>query len=156
MLAFLKGYSVYTSRTKLLLPADTDITLLLDEMCGKYGFHNVQREVIACGMARVVDVPAILQLATYRGMGSASIRIHDSLCPWNDRCFQLVFDKELIQISEGTEADIELDINTFSAVILGRYSFEDFGFLPNIKVYGNEDNLRKIFYKKDIWIEEGF
>ena len=49
-----------------------------------------------------------------------------------------------------------MTINSFSSAILGRYSAENITMFNDVKVNGNIDNLKKVFYNKSLWFEGQF
>jgi len=158
VLCFLGTYSSYAKGVKLTLPSNVDIGMLLCDLQSAYGKVAVTRELLYRGATRVVDAEAILRLVRYRGAGSARIRITDPYCPWNDKCFRVEFNGSCRSFSEVAleTADIETDINSFSALILGGVSLSDGVMMKNVKIHSHADTLEKIFYKKPLWIEDTF
>ena len=156
MLAFLRSFSSHIKQVKLTLPDDVDLTCLLDEMCGGFGKKNVERAILSVGATRVVNAQRILQIAKYRGKGMVKIGLSDPFCPWNQKNLQVTFDGCCTDIRECADCDVQMDINSFTALILGVYSFAEYPYLGNVTVFGNEENLEKVFYKKPLWIEEHF
>lgn len=153
MLAFLRGFSQIAKQAEIVLPADVDLTGILADFYGGYGRKGVKREVLPSGMHRVVDVRKVLENACYRGKGSVALQISDPQCPWNNGCFRVEFDGRCTKIEEGTNADIQMSINTFTAMILGCRSLENCVFTEQVQLYGNEENLQKVFYQKPAWTE---
>ena len=158
LLAFGATYGSYASRLDLVLPREINISCLLNELTGGFGKKEIQKEQTAMsGMSRVIDVEEILKMARYLGKGRAVIEIKDEQCPWNQDVFRVEFDGRATSVSRTGECpDAVMGIGIFSALILGVYQFEQIRFLPQVVIYGNEENLRKIFYQKACWIEEGF
>ena len=152
------SYGSYASRLDLVLPREINISCLLHELTGGFGKKEIQKEQTAMsGMSRVIDVEEILKMARYLGKGRAVIEIKDEQCPWNQDVFRVEFDGRATSVSRTGECpDAVMGIGIFSALILGVYQFEQIRFLPQVVIYGNEENLRKIFYQKACWIEEGF
>lgn len=156
LLIYLGNLQDYANQMRIPMPEDISLTGLLEETCGGYGARNVKREIVEESATRIVDVRKVLEIARYRGEGSVDLRIHDIYCPWNDTCFHIEFDTICKKICEGTRYDAEMDINAFTVFILGSQAFENYEYLKNVNVYGNLENLKKVFYKKNIWCEERF
>ena len=156
ILAYLASMGSYAKEATLRLPSDVDISFLLQDPRAAYGRKNVRREILYLGTSRVVDVEKVLRLAKYNGKGSVCIKVSDPLCPWNDKCFRVVFDERCITLEEGGTPDAQMSVNAFSALILGAFSMDDYALLEDVEVFGNEENLKKVFYKKPCWIEDSF
>ena len=156
-LSYLGSMSSYAKKATLILPADLDITPMLSEMQSSYGREVVTREILSRGATRVVDVEAVLLRAAYRGAGEARIRVSDPDCPWNNRAFHVQFKGgRATRVEECEECDVEMPIGAFSVMILGGAEIEQSAFFAGVTVHGNEENLKKIFYKKKLWIEDSF
>lgn len=156
LLAFLGSQRPYADEVKLRLPLGVDISAWLTEVCTAYDKRDVRREMVHLGASRVVDVEGVLKLARYLGEGSADIRVVDPACPWNDKCFHVEFDDRCRSVTETDRWDIRLTIGAFTAFILGARDLSEAAFLEGVEIGGNLENLRKIFYKKSIWLEDHF
>lgn len=156
LLAFLGSQRPYVKEVKLRLPVGVDISSWLKEFCSAYDKRNVRRELLHLGSSRVVDVEGVLKLARYEGRGSADICVVDPLCPWNDKCFRVEFADRCLSVTETDRWDIRLTIGAFTALILGAHTLSEAAYLEGVEMAGNAENLRKIFYKKSMWIEENF
>ena len=156
MLAFLGSQRAYAAEVQLTLPEDADITFWLKEICTAYDKCNVRREKIHLGASRVVDVASVLKLARYQGSGVASIRVDDPVCPWNDSVFRVEFDGCCRSVAEADDWDIRLGIDAFTALILGSRELSQSCYMDGVEIRGNMENLQKIFYKKSLWIGDGF
>lgn len=156
MLAHMGQLRSYISHVTLTLPADVDISFWLSELCSAYDKRNVRREIIHLGASRVVDAEKVLRLAGYLGTGTANIRILDRDCPWNDKTFHVEFNNRCLSVSEAEDWDIQLDIADFTALILGSRSLSEAAYMDGVEIRGNVEDLRKIFYKKPLWIGDAF
>jgi predicted acetyltransferase len=156
MLAFLGSQRAYAAEVQLTLPEDADITFWLKEICTAYDKCNIRREKIHLGASRVVDVASVLKLARYQGSGVASIRVDDPVCPWNDSVFRVEFDGCCRSVTEADDWDIRLGIDAFTALILGSRELSQACYMDGVEIRGNMENLQKIFYKKSLWIGDGF
>lgn len=157
MLSFIKA--AFGSRYDKLVfstPANISLSFLLGENieAGCERFHG--------GMSRVVDVKKALEMCRCKGSGQFYIGIKDAMLPENDGIWSICFskgqDNQVEKVGADTEekADILLPINEFSALICGDQSAEDIRWMPNVVVYGKEDELGKIFYHKKCYIPELF
>lgn len=155
VLSYFTTQRPYADKVYIKLPVDIDISQIIDS-CTGYGKRHSSRRVKNEGLSRVIDVENILRAAEYQGEGSVTIKItNDLYCPWNNDCFTVKFGKSTI-VEHGGKPDVEMDINAFSSAILGRTPFELLEIFPDVKIYGNSNNLKKVFYKKNCWIEEHF
>ena len=97
-----------------------------------------------------------------RGQGSGQfyIGIKDDILPENQGVWKISFsegeENQVVKVSADIEeaADVLLPINEFSALICGDRSAEDIRWMPNVKVYSKEEELRKIFYHKKCFMTE--
>ena len=142
LLASLKDYTDYVT-----IPCPDDLGMFV-EFNGGWGKRDTKRNVKFCGSTRVIDVKKILELADFDG--KATVKINDSYCPWNNGIFTV----ENGVVTEGGEPDCECGIKEFSALIMGR--FEKTEFVPGLDIYKNEENIRKLFRKKEMWLDEHF
>ena len=111
-----------------------------------------------CNQGKLIHIRSgkkILLNSEYYNSGKVTIKINDTYCPWNNDCFTLEFGNNTI-VTRGGIPDIEMDIKSFTSSILGRYDFDSCKIFPDIKVYGNEENLKKVFFPKSCFIEEHF
>lgn len=155
LLSYFLTQKSYADKAVITLPTDVDLSAVIDS-CGGWGKRNASKTVYDNGTSKVADVESMLKNTQYKGEGKVTIKIKDDIyCPWNNDCFTLEFGRENI-ITRGGKADIEMDINAFTSLILGRYDFDSCKIFQNVQIYGNEENLRKVFYKKNCWIEEHF
>ena len=156
LLAFLGSQRPYADEVKLRLPVGVDISSWLTEVCTAYDKRDVRRELVHLGASRVVDVEGVLKLARYLGEGSADICVVDPVCPWNDKCFHVSFAERCRSVTETDRWDIRLTIGAFTSLILGAHDLSEAAFVEGAEIAGNAENLRKIFYKKSMWIEDHF
>jgi len=78
--------------------------------------------------------------------------ISDDYCPWNNDCFTVSFGDRTV-VTRGGQPDIRMDINSFSAMILGAVSLEDAQIFPHVTIYGQKQELEKVFYKKNLFMD---
>lgn len=154
LISYFPTQKSYADNAIIKLPADIDISALIDS-CGGWGKKNASKVSFTDGTSKVVDVEKILLNSEYYNSGKVTIKINDTYCPWNNDCFTLEFGNNTI-VTRGGIPDIEMDIKSFTSSILGRYDFDSCKIFPDIKVYGNEENLKKVFFPKSCFIEEHF
>ena len=154
ILSYFEFQKSYCDYIEIPLPFDVDISAFVNST-GGWGKRNTVRKVQNKFITRIVDVEEILKLAKYDGEGQVCIKVEDSYAPWNDDVFTVKFGKE-IEVKRGGTPDVEMTINSFSSAILGRYSAENITMFNDVKVNGNIDNLKKVFYKKSLWFEGQF
>ena len=155
LLAYFSTQTAYIENVTLELPADIDLFPLLDSRIGN-GMRHTHHVVRNFGLSRIVCVEEFLKASRFCGQGTAVIRIvGDTYCPWNNDTFTVSFGDE-VTVTRGGTPDIEMDIGAFSAGILGRTPLDHLTVFPRVKVFGNEETLRKIFYRKPCWIGDKF
>ena len=154
LLCFLSTYFYHATTVKLYLPKSIELNLLLPEV--KRGGREIKREVIYYGMARVINAEAVLSSAKYIGTGSFTIKINDPSCQWNNKCYFVNFGEYKTTVTKGDIPDIEMDIKAFCVFITGKVGIENACYIPEVKINGNIDNLKKAFYKKSLWLEDHF
>lgn len=136
------------------LPSDQFITPLLPEWSMGAG----SKAVSLCGMVRVVNVKKVLEHAAYLGSGTLTVSVNDRYIEENNRTFSVVFTENRAEEVTVTDkaADISMDIHDFSRLITGVCHTEEIAFLEDVKITGNMENIKKVFYKKPIFISEYF
>ncbi len=156
LLSFMGSLRAYYKNLKITLPENIDISYVLSEICGGWGKKNVKKEIYDIGATRIVNVKRAFEHAKYNGSGKISVKVNDKYCPWNDKIFEVEFDGECCSVCESEYYDIELDIGSLTALLLGFRSAEDIITMPNVKIYKNTEDIKKVFYKKNVWIAEHF
>lgn len=157
----LKGILDFAQRLKanyvsirFRVPSSLQIDSFIKEHSGNFAV----RKIAYSGMARVVDVRRALSIARFKGSGLVVLKIHDHSCTWNDGTFAVNFtDGKMESVTETIDKpDIELGIDLFTILLLGKYNCDELDFIDGLTVNGNIANLEKIFYKKRIAILDGF
>ncbi|MFI3238144.1 MAG: GNAT family N-acetyltransferase [Lachnospiraceae bacterium] len=124
------------------------------EECNCYDYIS---QVHFRGMLRIINVKKVLESAEYMGSGNVSIRVSDTFIEENNHTFSVSFEGGScinIEVIE-TDADIELTIQQFSMLIIGRYDLYDIARLSYIDK-DKLDIIRQVFYKKPLLITEYF
>ena len=72
------------------------------------------------------------------------------MCPWNNGVWRLSYSPDRPNEVTLTDeaADIELDINMFTSLILGITSADDILYMPMAKLNNQDAHLGDVFYKK--------
>lgn len=136
------------------LPTDLDITLVLPE----WSMGASQCEKVYCGMARVVNVKQVLEMAKYHGSGTLILHVTDTFIPENNNTFLLRFENGIaIEVSTtDAPADISLGISDFSRLIIGACDTSAIPFMESVHVHTTSENISKVFYQKSTLITEYF
>ncbi len=136
------------------LPTDLDITLILPE----WSMGASHCEKAYCGMARVVNVKRVLEMAKFRGSGTLIIQIADTIVPENNNTFLLRFENGVANEVSTTNAppDISLGISDFSRLIVGACDTSAIPFMESVQVNTFIENISNVFYKKPTLITEYF
>ncbi len=110
------------------------------------------------GMVRVIDAEKILKISKYKGSGSAKIKINDKYVDDNNATFYITFENgKCTDIKKTTEDfDVEMDIATFSSLIVGTYHSIKDCLRLDLNIKANSENLDKIFYYKPTMVLDLF
>ncbi len=155
ILSYFVSQRPYADRVLIKTPVNVDLSAC-NEFQGGWGKRDTICEMVFDGTTRVVDVQKVLRAVRYRGSGKVCIRIEgDIYCPWNNGCFTVSFGSETTVVRGGTP-DIVMNINAFTAMILGAVSLEDGLIFPQVEIYGKNEELEKVFYKKNHYIDVHF
>lgn len=145
LLSYLSSLRDYSD--SCIIPCNDDLAPFI-EFNGGWGKRDSYSETRFNGSSRVIDAEKMLSLADFEG--KVSIKINDSLCPWNNDVFTL---SDGI-VSRGGEPDAEADIGIFSAMLMGRC--KNISLIPNFTVIKNEKALERLFKPKNMWFDEHF
>lgn len=91
-------------------------------------------------MFRVCDVPGALAQLKARGMGTFTIAVDDPQVPENRGPWRVTFD-EGITVEPDTEAELEMDIQTFTQAFLGEPSLLDLAAIGLVEVRNHRSLL---------------
>lgn len=132
----------------LELPTDVDLTLLLAECAMKDPVESTRKFL---GMVRVVDAEQVLMGARYLGSGELLLQIHDAQISQNNGFFDVKFvdgkAKQVIRSETGTP-EIEMDIQSFSRLIIGAGDSRDFPYMDQVRVHQKSAGIGQVFYRK--------
>ena len=144
LLDFAQKFAPHYHAIKFALPDNRSIDAIISEG------NNISCSLEYNGMARVVNVERVLKTCRCRGNGSLKIGVNDEMCPWNNGVWQLKYvsgcPNEVVQVD--APADIELNINMFTSLILGITSADDIPYMSAVKLNNTEAPVGDVFYKK--------
>ena len=158
LLSFAKSFQSDYEAVRFRAPS----ILELRYFCTDYSQSQSKINLFQNGMARVVNVKKVLEGAKYIGSGQVSLRIIDPIIKENQKNYQVEFaEGKCVQIKDTefnpkTAVDISMTINQFTNAILGMYDIRDFEYMDFELPYKNEEELKKVFYKKGCWINNFF
>lgn len=154
LLALLRRFAADHSHASMALPVDVDLQGLLSEYC----FGNVERSLLQRGMARAVNVEAMLRMARMRGAGELVVAVRDDQIPENNAAFELRFAEERANTVRRTEAtpDVALTVQDFSRLILGCCAAADPMWLPDVELNCAPERAAQVFYRKPAFISQYF
>lgn len=154
LLALAKSFESDYRRICFNLPSD----LCLEHVLPEWSMGAVSCQLCRDGMIRVINVQKALQDASYRGSGSCILKIEDSFINENNRAFYIAFEngrcKKVLAVEK--EPDAVLSVPAFSALLMGGYYPDDIAQFPGVQVNGNMESLKKVFYKKPVYITTYF
>lgn len=149
-----KSLSADHELVKFSLPASEAMEHLFPEWSMGAAACSLQ----PAGMVRAVNVKSVLEKAAYEGSGSAVLRVRDPQIPENDRTFSLRFSQgKAVSVEETREeADADLSIAAFSALIAGVCDFRDAAeWMDGLEVRRTAA-LPQVFYRKPLMIVDYF
>lgn len=171
LLTLARSFATDYRRINFSLPTDS----LLERLIPEWSQGAVDCHLYPNGMIRVINVQKALQDAAYLGDGSCTIQVEDPFIAQNNHIFRLVFENGLCKsadpiktgVSEGRNfsvtpckkscmPDITLSIAAFSALITGGYESSALEQFPGVSVHGNAETLKRVFYKKPVFITTNF
>ena len=139
---------------KMSFPSDAKVDTVLLE----HAYSAITKKYRSNGMARCINLNSVLQNAEFRGSGKAIIKINDNMLAQNNGIWAIEFkDGNLLSLNKTEEnPQAEMDIETFTSLILGKYGAEDFEFVSGLNIYSESEDLSKIFYKKRLAIYDHY
>lgn len=156
LFSFIKSFSANYHFVRFKAPRHLPLSLF----CKDSARYSTKHEIVLNGMVRVVSVENVLSAARYQGTGMVRISIKDTTLRQNNGVFALRFahGRCTALTKSDEEPDIVMDINTFSAAITGNVAFDDFAWMDsrNVAVLANEEQLRKVFFRKPCWLSDSF
>lgn len=154
LLNFSLAFASYYEHIVFILPNGLNITSFIPE----WALYSYKRESYFNGMVRVINAKSVLQKAKYQGSGNAVLKIIDNQISENNNTFEICFENgkaASVEVSD-KPCDVELDIRDFSRFIIGTHNVSDFRFVETVKLFKNEENLKKVFYNKPHFIADYF
>ncbi|MDO5401372.1 MAG: GNAT family N-acetyltransferase [Eubacteriales bacterium] len=150
-----KSLSADHKYVKFVLPSCTAMQYL----CPEWSLGAALWALQPGGMVRVVNVQSVLQKARYAGSGAVTLEVRDRQVAQNNRRFAVSFENGKAVSVEGTgaDADLSLDIATFSALIAGVWDFADSSrWMGGLTLHRDNPDLRKVFYRKPLMLVDYF
>ena len=153
LLALLKRYAADHSHAVISMPVDVDPRAIFPE----FSFGTVERTIVQRGMVRVVNVERALSLARMKGEGALRVAVTDEQIPENCGTFEVRFAPGMENAVRRTDdkADAELTIQDFSRLLAGCCEFDP-QWLPGVKLNGDIELARQVFYPKPNFVNERF
>lgn len=142
LLQHIRSYRSHIQWVKLSLPKDAALECVLPEVGGR-----CRRELQFTGMGRVIHAQRALELACYRGSGQVSLKLTDPCIMQNNKAFRVTYENgACTRVEESETYDTEMDIGTFTRLLLGNCNDGD--------VQG--EALAGVFYPKKLFICDFF
>ena len=155
LMRFFQSVSADHDYAQFQLPASSGMQHLIPE----WALGNPTFTLIPWGMVRVINAESVLKKAKYQGSGCLTIALRDSMIPENNDTFTIRFEKGTAVSVERNirEADIFLDINTFSGLILGTSDFQEAAqWMEGIEIQNPGACFGQVFYRKQMMITDFF
>ncbi|WP_350455104.1 GNAT family N-acetyltransferase [Slackia heliotrinireducens] len=146
---FIYGMRAKATGVSMELPVDLDLSVFLPE-CG-----NVERSLDGHVMARVLDVERVLRAMRHpEGAGAYRIRVEDAVLEENTGTYAVRFaDGKATDVFKTDEAaDLEVTVETFCQLAVGRVDLNAAPYRPNTKLNSNADLLKRVFVRKPMYL----
>ena len=120
--------------------------------------YNIHTENQWMGMSRVVNVKRALELMKKpEEDGGFTIKVVDDFADWNNNTYIVEYGGGECKVSETlAEADIETSARALVQLILGAYEPEHIAQRDDVQVNGDMQALKRLFYKKNMFITDYF
>ncbi len=122
--------------------------------------YHVEQSITKAGMARVLNVPGVLEKLPHPGeAGAYTLRITDPQLQENDGLWRVSFGGGRVRVTRVTDGDADwaLDIPAFTQLALGYLDAD--GLLnsrPGVEQPKNLEVLRRVFVRRDVYMPEYF
>ena len=109
-------------------------------------------------MLRVVNVQRVLENCKCYGEGTLSFAVRDDIIEDNNGTWKLTFAPGKANLVEKTndDADVEMSINHFSALICGVRTAQEMEWIPDVKVLNKDADFSGVFYLKKNYMMDLF
>ena len=153
-LGFLYSLRAQYFEVTLKLPASVPLMHMIPEC------YNVQLEVNANGMARIVNVPRALELMRYPARsGTFSVQVTDDSLPINTGCYLVHFaggSAISVEKIEGcADPDLTVSVQVLTQLVVGALTVDEALYLEGVQC-PDPACLRDVFVRKDILFTDGF
>lgn len=153
MLGFIKSaFSADYKKIRFAVPAAVPVQSFVGENnaaeCKK--LHN--------GMLRAVNAEKALSLCRCKGSGEIKVAVADAMISENNATWKLVYREGKPNTVTKTceKADVSMDINSFSALILGARGWEEAEWMPDVVVANKDARMQDVFYRKKCFMPNLF
>lgn len=144
MLGFISGMSAKIRNVVFEMMDDLDLTNVLPEG------DRIERVLDSHILMRALDVPDLLARICIDTVGTFTIEVQDDFLE-NSGTYQVSFDGKKTEVRETKlEADITVDIQTFTQLITGKIDVNDAEYKVDTVLRRDNDLLRKVFMKRPI------
>ncbi|MHA1197898.1 MAG: sterol carrier protein domain-containing protein [Candidatus Heimdallarchaeaceae archaeon] len=135
-------------------PDEYPETWINDTFWGENG-KIISRPWVPSCMGRIIQVEKMSGLKV--GDGNISVKISDDSCEWNNKCFNLVSNSGVLEVTEADQFECELTIQGLSAIIYGCYNLDDFEFKGWGQMTADAKlKIEKLFPKKSPFLYADF
>ncbi len=154
LLGFLGRLSAqYGAGAKLYLPSEVDLGAVLPEK------YREEHQDLTPVMVRVLDVKRALTLMKQpMGQGKYILEVKDAFLPENEGRYAVNFANGAAVSVEKTEAlpDMVCDVTSLSMLVMGTDALDTVKYRRDVRIFGNEDVLFKVFVKKNCYHADNY
>lgn len=151
LLGFLYRFAAQAKDIELFLPADLPLTSLVEDC------YAVEFSIPGRPMARALHVENVLKALRHPlEDGAYSVYVEDAFLPENTGCYAVRYAEDggvQVERRDG-EADLHVSIQAFTQLVFGFLDMDEAAFKPDVRIFGNDATLRKVFVKKQLFLED--
>ena len=120
--------------------------------------YDIKKEYQWMGMNRIVNVKRALELMNKpEGEGKFTVKVVDDFANWNSNNYTVEYGGGECSVNiTDCAADIETSERALVQMVLGVYGLEQIATREDVRVNGNMQELKQVFYKKSLLITDHF
>jgi predicted acetyltransferase len=110
------------------------------------------------GMNRIIDVQKAFELMKApTGSGSVTVSVSDGFLEWNNKTYEITWENGKTSSREtSSEPDADISVQTLVQLVCGYASADTAQLAGHLTILKNEDNFKKLFTLKNLFITDRF
>ena len=152
LLGFLHRFAAQAKDIELFLPGDLPLSTLVENS------YAVELTVSNKPMARALHVENVLKFMRHPdGDGGYSVYVEDTFLPENTGRYAVRYAADgMVTVShtDETSADLHVSVQSFTQLVFGFLDLKEAAYKPDVRIEGNEDTLKQVFVKKQLFLND--